>query len=94
MHTKDELAHYPALVQTLLKNRDITTEDEATKFLNPNYERDVADPFLMFGMERAVLRILTAIEAKEKIVIFGDYDCDGIPGSVLLYDFFQKFSFT
>jgi single-stranded-DNA-specific exonuclease len=93
MHTKDELAHYPSLVQTLLKNRGITTKEGAEKFLNPSYDRDVSDPFLMAGMERAVSRILTAVIAHEKIVIFGDYDCDGIPGSVLLYDFFKKITY-
>ena len=93
MHTKDELAHYSALAQTLLKNRGITTEAEAVKFLNPSYDRDVHNPFLMLGMERAVSRILTAVEAQENIVIFGDYDCDGIPGSVLLYDFFKKIGY-
>lgn len=93
MNTKDELAHYPTLAQTLLRNRGITTEDDAQRFLNPNYERDVHDPFLMQGMERAVLRILKAMETQEKIVIFGDYDCDGIPGSVILHDFFKKIGY-
>ena len=61
MNTKDEFAHYPQLAQTLLRNRGITTKDDADRFLNPSYERDVNDPFLMQGMERAVLRILKAM---------------------------------
>ncbi|KKT81983.1 MAG: single-stranded-DNA-specific exonuclease RecJ [Candidatus Yonathbacteria bacterium RIFCSPLOWO2_01_FULL_43_27] len=93
MNTKDEFAHYPQLAQTLLRNRGITTKDDADRFLNPSYERDVNDPFLMQGMERAVLRILKAMETQEKIVIFGDYDCDGIPGSVILHDFFKKIGY-
>lgn len=88
-----ELSEYPHLAQTLLKNRGIVTREVAEKFLNPSYERDVYDPFLMLGMERAVLRILKAIASNEKIVIFGDYDCDGIPGSVVLYDFFKKIGY-
>src|SRR3989344_5887205 len=93
MNTKDEFAHYPQLAQTLLRNRGITTKDDADRFLNPSYERDVNDPFLMQGIERAVLRILKAMETQEKIVIFGDYDCDGIPGSVILHDFFKKIGY-
>ncbi len=89
-----ELSKYPELAQTLLKNRGILTQAAAEKFLNPNYERDIYDPFLMLNMERAVERILCAIDAGEKIVIFGDYDCDGIPGSVVMHDFFKKIGYT
>ncbi len=89
-----ELDKYPALAQTLLKNRGIVTALSAEKFLNPNYERDIYDPFLILGMERAVERILRAIDANEKIIIFGDYDCDGIPGSVVMHDFFKKIGYT
>ncbi|MEK7538642.1 MAG: single-stranded-DNA-specific exonuclease RecJ [Patescibacteria group bacterium] len=89
-----ELAKYPLLAQTLLKNRGILTEEAAEKFLNPSYERDIYDPFLMLNMERAVERILQAMDANEKIVIYGDYDCDGIPGSVVLHDFFKKISYA
>ncbi len=44
-------------------------------------------------MEKAAVRIFEAIEAKEKIMIYGDYDCDGIPGSVILHDFFKKIGY-
>lgn len=88
-----KLSAYPDLVQTLLKNRGITTPEAVEKFLNPNYKRDIYNPFLIMGMERAVLRILAAIDANEHIVIYGDYDCDGIPGSVVLHDFFKKIGY-
>ncbi len=94
MDNQDELSQYPVLAQTLLKNRGIATRDSAEKFLNPNYERDIYDPFLMLNMERAVERILRAIDTDEKIIIFGDYDCDGIPGSVVMHDFFKKIGYT
>ena len=48
---------------------------------------------LILGMEQAVTRILRAIAEEEQIVIYGDYDCDGIPGSVILHDFFQKIGY-
>lgn len=93
METQNELEHYPALTQTLLKNRGITTREAAEKFLNPSYQNGIYDPFLIMNMERAVERIYTAIQAGEKIVVYGDYDCDGIPGSVVLHDFFKKIKY-
>ncbi len=89
-----ELAKYPDLAQTLLKNRGISTEKDAEIFLNPDYERDIHDPFLILNMDRAVERIMRAMDANERIVIFGDYDCDGIPGSVVLHDLFKKIGYT
>ena len=90
---KDELKEYPEFTQTLLFNRGIVTARDADVFLNPDYKRDVSDPFLMLGMEKAVERILLAVANKERIVIYGDYDCDGIPGSVILHDFFKKIGY-
>lgn len=81
---------YPSLLRKLLENRGIKTTEEVEAFLNPDYERDVHDPFLLPDMEAAVERILQAIEKKQKIVIFSDYDADGIPGGVVLHDLFQK----
>jgi len=90
---KEKLKAYSELTQVLLSNRGIVSAKEAEIFLNPDYERDVHDPFLILGMERAVDRILMAIKNEEKIVIYGDYDCDGIPGSVILHDFFKKIEY-
>jgi len=84
---------YPALTQKLLRARGIETKKEAEIFLHPDYERDLHDPFLLSGMKRAVKRILDAISNQEDIVIFGDYDCDGIPGTSLLYEFFKKIEY-
>ncbi len=94
MKDTNDLAEYPALTQKLLLNRGFSTRESAEKFLNPDYVRDIYDPFLILNMDRAVERILRAIDASEKIVIFGDYDCDGIPGSVVLHDFFKKIGYT
>lgn len=77
------------LLDLLLKNRGIKDEDRE-KFLNPSYDEHLYDPFLMKDMERACVRIFEAIEAKDKIVIYSDYDCDGIPASVIMHDFFHK----
>ncbi len=88
-----ELAPYGEMLAHLLFHRGLTTRTEAERFLNPSYERDLHDPFLMLNMEKAVLRITKAISEGERIVIYGDYDCDGIPGSVVLHDFFKKIGY-
>ncbi len=78
------------LLSLLLKNRGVLDQE---KFLNPSYEKHLYDPYLLKDMEKAVLRIFKAIETKEKIIIYSDYDCDGIPASVIMYDFFNKIGF-
>ncbi len=44
-------------------------------------------------MEKVVVRIFESVEAKEKIVIYSDYDCDGIPAAVTMHDFFTKIGY-
>ncbi len=80
------------LLDILLKNRGITPEQKE-RFLNPSYEEHLYDPFLMKNMERVVVRIFEAVEAKEKIVVYSDYDCDGIPAAVIMHDFFTKIGY-
>ena len=55
-----------ALLDTLLKNRGIVTADERERFLNPDYERNTHDPFLLPDMAKAVERILAAIATGER----------------------------
>lgn len=90
---KKDLAPYGELLGHLLFHRGIKNTDEAERFLNPSYDRDLHDPFLILNMKKAVDRILLAVSRNEKIVIYGDYDCDGIPGSVVLHDFFKKIGY-
>jgi len=85
------MPNHQELLDILLKNRGITEENKE-KFLNPKYE-DLYDPFLLKDMEKAVVRIFEGIEAKEKIVIYSDYDCDGIPAAVIMSDFFIKIGY-
>lgn len=80
------------LQKILLKNRAIAEEYMPT-FLSPSYEEGLHDPFLFRDMEKAVSRIKQAVESKEKIVIYSDYDADGIPGGVILHDFFKKIGY-
>ena len=84
------MQRYSELTRNLLKKRGITNTEEADVFFNPDYERDLHDPFLMKDMERACVRLYEAIDNDEKVVIYADYDCDGIPGAVILQDLLKK----
>lgn len=82
-----------AFLIKLLEKRGITEESEIEKFLNPDYDRDIFDPFLFADMELACVRLYEAIDNNEKIIIYADYDCDGIPGAVILSDLFKKIKY-
>ncbi len=84
-----ELSDFSPVVRQLLYARGVNTKDAAHTFVSPQYDA-LHDPFLMTDMERAVERILHALASGERIVVYSDYDCDGIPGGVLLHDFFSS----
>src|SRR3989344_4734444 len=88
------MENYSPLLRTLLENRGIKTAEEAERFLNPDYTRDLHDPFLLPDMEKAVVRIFEAVEAREKIAIYADYDCDGLPAAAIMHDFFRQIGHT
>ncbi|NTV44401.1 MAG: single-stranded-DNA-specific exonuclease RecJ [Candidatus Yonathbacteria bacterium] len=88
------LVGFPRLVAILLYNRGILDKDEAERFLDPDWERDTHDPFLLTDMDKAVSRVWTAMENGEKILIYTDYDADGIPGGVILHDLFAKLGYV
>ncbi len=85
---------YGELLRALLARRGVTDAAQAEVFLNPDYARDFHDPYLMRDMEKACVRLYEAIENQEKIVIYADYDCDGIPGAVILTDLFKKIGYV
>ena len=77
------------LLATILNNRGIVTEEKIRLFLNPT-RNDFHNPFLIKDMEKAVDRIIKAIENKERITIYGDYDVDGITSITVLKSFLQE----
>ena len=79
-----ELINVPRTIAQILLNRGVDTFDEARYFLKPTLD-DLHNPFLMKDMDLAVERIASAIQAKEHIMIFGDYDVDGTTSTTLLY---------
>ena len=81
------------LVRSLLTKRGIESADQVEAFLRPDYEAHTHSPSLLYGMDRAVARALLAIESGERIAVYADFDCDGIPGAALLSDFFAKIGY-
>ncbi|MBW2670699.1 MAG: DHH family phosphoesterase [Deltaproteobacteria bacterium] len=79
---------HPAIA-SILVNRNILSPEDASNFLNTSL-RHLGPPFAIRDMDAAVERILTAIMHKEKILIFGDYDVDGITATTILLDFLRS----
>jgi len=72
------------LISKILENRHLTDPDDYAAFVNPSFQNGLHDPFLMKGMHKAVDRIKRAIEDNERIIVYGDYDVDGISGAAVL----------
>ena len=78
-----EALSLPPTIARVLVNRKVLTADDAKAFLRGGLE-GLHDPFLMKGMDRAVDRVRAAIDRGEKILVFGDYDVDGVLSTVML----------
>jgi single-stranded-DNA-specific exonuclease len=78
-----ELAEFSRVERQILFMRGIASKSDAVHFLGKN-KQDDHDPFMMTGMELAVERIEAALKKKEKIVVYGDYDADGVTSTVLI----------
>ncbi len=76
------LTAFPPILRQLLVNRGYTTDAEARVFLKA--ETIFSDPFQLTGMRAAIERICSALEQKEPIAIYGDYDVDGVTATALL----------
>lgn len=73
------------VISRILQSRGLTTAEEAAEFLRPSLKR-LGDPFLLPQMRPAVERILTALTNHERIVLYGDYDVDGVTSLALLHE--------
>lgn len=78
----------PLIISNILLNRNIAPSDFSAFLMKS--KKDIINPMDMLGMDKAAERIRTAIEAKEKIVVYGDYDVDGITSTALLYEFLKS----
>lgn len=79
----------PPWLAALLVRRGLTSPDAAHQWLNPKL-RNLGDPWLLPDAERAAARILQAIDAGERITVFGDYDVDGLTSTALLHDLLTR----
>ncbi|MCD6531737.1 single-stranded-DNA-specific exonuclease RecJ, partial [bacterium] len=80
----------PSVIAQILVNRGLKTVSQLKSFFYPSLS-DLSDPFLLPDMEKAVGRILEALRNRERIVIFGDYDVDGLTSTALLYYVLSRF---
>lgn len=84
-----EICGLPCIAE-LLKRKGFTSADEVNAFLQPRLS-SLSDPFLLPNMAAAVTRILRAIDNRERIVLFGDYDVDGVTSLALLADMLRSY---
>ena len=80
------------MVVDLLSVRGFDTLEKVDNFLNPT-EENFYDPFLLKNMDKLVKRVNKAIDNKEKVLIFGDYDVDGVSASAILIKYFSSIQF-
>src|SRR5258705_11551240 len=84
----ESLKVHPAICRILVQ-RNIATFEGAKNFYRPRLT-DLHDPWLMKDMDKAVDRIISAIEKQEKILVYGDYDVDGTTSVACMYQFLSK----
>lgn len=85
-----QFPEYSPLVCHLFYNRGLITQKQIDEFFNSDYEKDIHNPFLLKGMKKAVKLILKAVEKQKKIIIYGDYDADGVSASAILTETLKK----
>ena len=85
--------HKNNILNKILHNRGINTKVEAQRFIKPNY-LDLKDPYLLKDLKNAVQILIKVIQDNKKILIYGDYDVDGITSTALLINFFKDIGFN
>ncbi len=80
---------YSNILIKLLENRGLDTKEKIDCFLNPSL-KNLHDPDFLPNIEAAVIRLVNAIRSNEKVLVFGDYDADGIISTAIMYNFLKK----
>src|SRR3989338_5013321 len=83
---RKQFPEFSPLVGDLLWQRGLHAQEQIDEFFSPDYEQDLHDPFLFKDMEKAVVRIMQALEKKERVTVYGDYDTDGVCGATILHN--------
>ncbi|MFA7663023.1 MAG: single-stranded-DNA-specific exonuclease RecJ [Patescibacteria group bacterium] len=81
------------IVLQLLFNRGLINQKEIDEFLSPEYSKNLNDPFLFTQMEKGVKRAYQALKKNEKVLVYGDYDADGVTSSVILLETLKELGF-
>lgn len=81
---------YQSFQEKIYTNRGLGSIDSMEAFLYPSLEKNLHDPYKMLGMRQAVERIKQAVKSRERVVVFGDYDVDGVTATYLMYSFLKK----
>lgn len=92
--SRKDLSAYDPVISHLLYHRNQRTNLSAQKFLNPNYETDTHDPFILKDAQKSAKKIIDYIKSSKKIAIYADYDADGIPGASALSYFFKAINYS
>jgi len=79
-----------SVVDRILENRGFTDPSDIDAFLHPDFKNHLHSPYLLRDMDIAVERIIEALSKNERIVIYGDYDADGVTATALVYDLFHQ----
>ncbi|RJR41372.1 MAG: single-stranded-DNA-specific exonuclease RecJ [Deltaproteobacteria bacterium] len=79
----------PRLVARILLNRGLIDSQDVLAFLEPSLEK-LHPPFALPGLEKAAARLAEAVRRRERVVVYGDYDVDGLTSTCLLHDFFRE----
>ena len=85
--SNDSLNGFSQIIKSVLKNRGFTSFEQISDFLNVDV---CVDPFKLKDMDKAVDRIKMAIDNEEKIIIYGDYDVDGLISKIVFFSYLSK----
>ena len=87
----NQFPQYSPTVVQLLFNRQLEDDKEIEEFFSSSYHENIHDPFLFNDMKKVVKRIFKAAEKKEKVVVFGDFDADGVTSSTIMGTILKAF---
>jgi single-stranded-DNA-specific exonuclease len=86
----EKFPEYSKLTLQLLWDRNLRNQKTIDEFFNPDYDQDLHDPFLLKDVRLLIKRVDLAAKRKEKVVVFADYDADGICGGVILNEILKS----
>ncbi|MFY9458049.1 MAG: single-stranded-DNA-specific exonuclease RecJ [Candidatus Spechtbacterales bacterium] len=89
----EQFPEFSAVTRQLLWQRGLQNQKEIDEFFNPDYSQDLHDPFLLKDADKAVERIFKALKEKERVMVYGDYDSDGVSGATIIYNALKRIGF-